>query len=69
MGLRKITPIRSPQKLPDTAPYGSRVDELVQLDRAGLRLHGNHGIADRDQIFLLQLEQALPHSSAFASDG
>src|SRR4029450_1257003 len=52
------------QESPEAArhgAYGCRIDELVQLDRAGLRLHGNHGIADRDQILLLQLEQTLPH--------
>jgi hypothetical protein len=52
------------QKSPEAARCCSdrrRVDELVQLDGTRFRLHGNHGVAQRDQIFLLQLEQTLPY--------
>ena len=55
---------RADQQTPERARDGAErrgVEELVQLDLAALMHHGDGGIADLDQIFLLQRDHFLAH--------
>jgi hypothetical protein len=56
------------QKSPKTSghgPHGCRVDELIELDVAGIGFDGDHGIADGDEILLLHFEKPLAYLLGF----